>query len=353
MSNRFIVIMAGGSGTRFWPASRHHHPKQFLSIGCETSLLRQTAQRVLTKFDWSNILVVTAKAHAALAKAELPELPEENLLIEPQGRNTAPCIAWATEVLHARDPEAVAVVLPADHFIGDNDSFLQHVESAMNAADEHVVLLGLVPNRPETGYGYIHKGDIVEAQGSHETCRVQAFKEKPDFETAQNYLTSGEYLWNSGMFIFRTAVMRKAIETHLPELFESMGKIMEDSKRLNRIYPKLEKVSIDYGIMEKLDEIRVIPSSFAWSDVGSWESAYELQKEESEQNVILGDALALDDVSGCLVDSRAGRLVALAGVKDLVVVDTTDALLVLPREQSQRVREIIAKLNEEEREELL
>jgi mannose-1-phosphate guanylyltransferase len=316
-------------------------------------LLRQTAQRVLEKFAWSNILVVTAKAHAHLAKAELPELPSENLLIEPEGRNTAPCIAWATEVLHARNPEAVVVVLPADHFIGDASSFLDHVETAMNAADENIVLLGLVPNRPETGYGYIQKGETIEKQGNHEIFKVQAFKEKPDFETAQSYLSSGEYLWNSGMFIFRTSVMKAAVETHLPELAASMAKLMEDPKRLNRIYPKLEKVSIDYGVMEKLEDIRVVPSAFAWSDVGSWESAYELQKEKEDDNVILGDALALEDVSGCLIDSRAGRLVALAGVKDLVVVDTTDALLVLPRNQSQRVREVIEKLKEHEREELL
>jgi len=353
MSNRFIVIMAGGSGTRFWPASRHQHPKQFLTIGGEVSLLRQTALRVKEKFEWENIVVVTAKAHANLARGELPEIPDENLLVEPEGRNTAPCIAWATEVLHARNSDAVVVVLPADHYIGQAERFLEHIESAMNAADKHIVLLGLVPNRPETGYGYIHKGDTVDKLGDHEICKVQAFKEKPDHETATAYLSTGDYLWNSGMFIFRTATMRAALETHLPELFANVAQIVEDPKRLKKAYPKLESVSIDYGVMEKLEEILVIPSEFAWSDVGSWHSAYEIQDKDGKGNVALGDVMSFDDVSGCLVDARAGRLVALAGVQDLVVVDTTDALLVLPRSQSQRVREVVERIRNDEREELL
>jgi mannose-1-phosphate guanylyltransferase len=353
MSNRYIVIMAGGSGTRFWPASRHEHPKQFLSLGCETSLIRQTALRVHEKFSWENILVVTAKAHAKLASGELPELPESNLLIEPEGRNTAPCIAWATEVLHARNPDSVVVVLPADHYIGDPAGFLEHVESAMNAADEHVVLLGLVPSRPETGYGYIQKGDALEKFGPHELFKVAAFKEKPELATAQKYLESKDYLWNSGMFIFRTTVMRNALETHLPEMAASIAKLVQEPKLLNRIYPKLERVSIDYAIMEKLEEIRVIPSQFAWSDVGSWESAYDIQEKADNENVLLGDAMTLGDVKGCLIDSRAGRLVAVLGVQNLVVVDTTDALLIVPRDQSQRVREIVEQLKGQEREELL
>jgi mannose-1-phosphate guanylyltransferase len=353
MSNRYIVIMAGGAGTRFWPASRQKHPKQFLTIGGNVSLLRQTALRVLEAFPWDNIVVVTAKAHAELAKGELPEIPEENLLIEPEGRNTAPCIAWATEILHARNPEAVVAVLPADHFIGQPERFLQHLDAAMNAADTNIVLLGLVPNRPETGYGYIQKGDALEELGDHELFKVSAFKEKPDFETAKSYLSAGDYLWNSGMFVFRTEAMRKVLQTHLPELFEAIGEIVEDPKKLKRLYSKLESVSIDYGLMEKLTEISVIPSEFAWSDVGSWHSAYEIQDKDAQDNVVLGDVMHFDDVRGCLIDARAGRLVALAGVSDLVVVDTTDALLILPRDQSQRVRELVDRIRAEEREELL
>ena len=354
MSNRYVVIMAGGSGTRFWPASRHRHPKQFLSIGGESTLLRQTVQRVLKKFDWSNIIVVTAKVHAKLAKAELPELPDENLLCEPEGRNTAPCIAWATETIHQRNEDAVCVVLPADHFIADEDAFLTHLEAGMNAADESIVLLGLIPTRPETGYGYIEKGDELSDKINQMTvCKVQGFKEKPDLETAAAYLSEGNYLWNSGMFIFRTSVMKAALQEKLPELSEKMAQLAEDPKKIGRIYPKLEKISIDYGVIEKSENLLVVPSSFAWSDVGSWESADELYREAPEDNVILGDAITMEDVSGCFVDARAGRLVALAGVKDVVVVDTTDALLIMPKEQSQRVREIVAKLEENEREELI
>lgn len=339
--------MAGGSGTRFWPASRNARPKQFLKIGSERTLLRQTAERVLALVGWDRLIVVTGAHHAEHAHHDLPELPAANLLKEPVGRNTAPCIGWATDVILARDPEARIAVLSADHFIADEARFRGYLEQAFAAASDRIVLFGIEPDRPETGYGYIQRGQ--ERGGIFE---VQRFVEKPDRATAEGYLAEGTYLWNSGMFVFPARLMRDEIEQHLPDLDQALRKIAADATALEAVYPRIPSISIDYGIMEKTRRVAVLAASFGWSDVGSWDAAMEIYPADVEGNVLRGDVLNVASARS-MVDAETGRLVALVGVEDVIVVDTPDALLVMRRGRSQDVKKVVEALKERGKKELL
>ncbi len=353
MTERYVVVMAGGSGTRFWPASRRAHPKQFLSLGGESSLLRETVERVLVVADWDHIIVVTAAVHATHAQVELPELPQENLLIEPVGRNTAPCIGWATMEIACRSDDAVVAVLPADHYIPDAEDFCAHLSAAMDAAAEHIVLLGLVPTAPETGYGYIEKGEALGETDGKTVHGVAKFVEKPDRATAEQYLAGGQHLWNSGMFVFSAQVMVGAIETHLPELHAGLLAFMKGGKKKKaELYPELQKISIDYGVMEKAEGVRVVPATFAWSDVGSWDAAAQLRDADEDGNVVLGDGQLVGS-KGCFIDARGSRVVAVVGAEDLIVVDTVDAVLVAKKGEAQAVKTIVERLDEDGREDIL
>jgi len=350
---RFVVIMAGGSGTRFWPASRKKRPKQFLTIGGDQSLLRQTVVRALEVVDPAHLLIVTAELHAEHARREVPELPAENILVEPVGRNTAPCIGWATRRIAARNPNAVIAVLPADHFIADRPSFLRHLSAAMEAATTgRIVLLGLVPTRPETGYGYIQRGEVVTESQGLDVHRVERFVEKPDLNTALAYLAAGTYLWNSGMFVFRAAVMESELRVRLPELAAGLDRLDDAPEQVATIYPSLPSISIDYAIMEKAEDVWVLPSSFPWSDVGSWDAAFDNAMKDDDANVLRGDALVVD-VRRSYVDARSGRIVAAVGVDDIIIVDTPDALLVTRQGRSQDVRHVVDALTRAGRKDLL
>jgi mannose-1-phosphate guanylyltransferase len=349
-----VVIMAGGSGTRFWPASRRARPKQFLAIGGAESLLRQTAERVASLVGWERIVVVTAAVHAAHARADLPELPPANVLVEPTGRNTAPCIGWASRVIGARDPDAVLAVLPADHYIADGEAFRRHLTAALEAARHsgRITLLGLVPTHPETGYGYIERGAAVASAGGLAVHDVVRFVEKPDRATALGYLAAGTYLWNSGMFVFPARAMDEALRAHLPALAEGLDRLLVDPSALDTVYPTLPAVSIDYGVMEKAAGIRVLPATFPWSDVGSWDAAYQVHAKDSADNVLLGEVVAFDS-RRVYVDARSGRTVAVVGVEDLCVVDTPDAVLVTRAGHSQDVKHVVEHLGAHGKKELL
>lgn len=342
--------MAGGSGTRFWPASRSAHPKQFLTIGSQASLLRQTAQRVVELVGWDKIIVVTGAAHAEHVGEHLPELPKENILVEPAARNTAPCIGWATQEILARDAEAKVAVLPADHFIGDEPGFRDAIAAAFSAASDRIVLFGIVPTRPETGYGYIERGDQLKEEEGRAVHEVARFVEKPDRPTAEGYLAAGRYLWNSGMFIFPASLMKVQLEKHIPELMTQLAEM--SAENINSVYPKLPSISIDYGVMEQSQQTSVMPVSFAWSDVGSWDAAKEVYSSDAQGNVVLGDVLAVD-IEDCLVDARAGRAVAAVGLSEVLIVDTKDALLVVRKGRSQDVKKIVETLKSKARKELL
>jgi len=348
MSERFAVVMAGGSGKRFLPASRADRPKQFLSLaGSRESLLQATVRRAAAVVGREHVLVVAAARHAELLREQL-DLPEDNLLLEPVGRNTAPCIGWAAATVQRRAPDAVLAVLPADPHIGDEAAFVATLQRALNAADGGaIVTVGLHPTRAETGYGYVHVAEAV-SEGVH---RVERFIEKPDEAGARAMFASGEHLWNGGMFFFGAATIRSEIERQLPELgaflrrCDAAAAQSRDAERalVEAEYASVPAVSIDYGVMERAEGILVVPGRFEWDDIGSWGAAWALAAKDGTDNALPADAVAID-AEGNYVRAPEGKLVALLGVSDLVVVDTGDALLVMPRERAQDVREIVDAL---------
>lgn len=346
MAQRFAIVMAGGSGTRFWPASRADRPKQFLYLaGAEESLLQATVRRARAIVGKDNVIVVTNERHEAATREQLPDLLLGNLLLEPAARNTAPCIGWATAVVQERDPKALLAVLPADSHIGNEVAFGVTVERAMLAAHSgSMVTVGIKPTRAETGYGYVEVGEAI-SDGVH---RVSAFVEKPDRERAEQYVTSGQHLWNSGMFFFRSDVMLDALGRSLPAIRAFLNAFAISSPKaraalVKKDFPKLPAISIDYGVMEKEREIAVVPGDFGWDDVGSFSAAWQLAEKDDAGNASLGDAL-FEGARNCYASGPEGKIIALLGTTDLVVVDTPDALLVMPRERAQDVRKIIEAL---------
>lgn len=343
----FAVIMAGGSGTRFWPASRRHRPKQLLPLGPDDrTLLRATIDRISDVVPPERVLIVTSALLADAIAKELPELPRENILEEPTGRNTAPCVAWAAAHIRRRDPDALMMVLPADHHIGDEEGYRAVLQNALAACEDGaLVTVGLTPTRPETGYGYLELGETIR-EG---VFAARRFVEKPDRQRAEQFLSAGNFLWNSGMFFFRVGSILKAVAEHLPGLASGITVLDEaaaagkEADAVAATYGELPSVSIDHGVMEKAALVHVVPGSFGWSDLGSWMSAWELGAKDENQNAVRGDAV-LVDARGNIVDVPAGKLVALVGVEDLVVVDTEDALLVMPRERAQDVRAVVDAL---------
>ncbi len=349
MSGAWAIVMAGGSGTRFWPASRKKTPKQLLALapGDERSLLAATVERIAPLVSPERVLVVTGAHLADATRAAVPQIPQENVLAEPTGRNTAPCVGWAAAVIRRRDPDAKIAVLAADHHIADGDAFLAVLARAFEAAGEGLlVTVGVKPTRPETGYGYIEVGEEI-ADG---TYRARRFVEKPNRGRAEQFLAAGTFLWNSGMFFFRADVILDAIRSHLPGLaaaldrFDAAALAGDEASVIASEYAALPSVSIDHGVMEKADRVAVVPGDFGWSDVGSWTSAWELAPRDGSRNAVTDAEAVLVDATGCYVRGPRGKVIALVGVRDLVVVDTPDALLVVPRERAQDVREIVRAL---------
>ncbi len=350
-----IAVLAGGSGTRFWPASRRAWPKQFLALGpdAEVSLIEATVKRVLGLVPLEHMMVITGVALEAatreLLKANLPA----KILAEPVARNTAPAVAWAAREAMLSDPDAIVCVLPADAYIKDTDAFCAALTKATEAAaGGNIVTLGIEPTRPETGYGYLHVGEATEIEG---VFRVRAFVEKPDLAQAQKYLAGGEHLWNGGIFVFRASVMDQAVREHLPALWEGMNTVEHAKKTLDTagqleairtVFMGLKSVSIDYGVMEKVSAVDVVRADCGWSDVGSWEASWELGAKDDEQNVRHGDPsqMVLIDSKRTFVSVPKNKVVAVIGVQDLIIVDTPDALLVMPRARAQEVKAAVDAL---------
>lgn len=345
---RHVVVMAGGSGTRFWPASRRDRPKQFLSLASDRPLLAATVDRVLPTFPPDRIWVVTNEATAAATREMLPVLPADRVLGEPEGRDTAACVGWAATVLRRHDPDAICLVLPADHVIADESRFRSALGAAGDWVETHGGLLtfGIVPTRPETGYGYLQIGSRSAHQGAFAVHALDRFVEKPDAERAARYLESGDYLWNSGMFAWRATDLLAEIERQLPVLaagLARLGKSDGDAQRLlAQVYPSLPRVSVDFGVMEGAERCWTIPVDFGWSDVGSWPALVEVLSADASGSVQRGRVVALDATDCVLVAD--GPAVAAVGVRGLVVVATADAVLVVPRDQAQRVKEVVAVL---------
>jgi len=355
----YAVIMAGGAGTRFWPASREARPKQLLSLAGRTdTLLAATVKRLEPLVPPERVFVVTAERLSEATMAAIPNVPKDHILCEPKARNTAPCIAWATEVLLAKDPEAVVAVLPSDHHIEDEAEFREVMARAYASAKTGVcTTIGIVPTHPETGFGYIELG-ADRGAGAKSVVR---FVEKPDRERALSYVAGGNHLWNAGMFFYRGDVMRALFEAHLPAMAASTKDMVArmalgDASAVAEIFPTLESVSIDVGIMENAKELAVVPGSFGWNDVGSWQSAWELASKDAAENALPEGAFVKDaerNYFTSLTSSGVKKHVAFIGVSDLVVVETDDAVLVMPRDRAQDVKLVVEALKKDGRKELL
>ncbi len=342
-ADRYAVIMAGGTGTRFWPRSRRRFPKQLLRITGPRTLLQETADRLRGLVPPDQILVVTNRDHAAEVRRQLPRLPAANVLIEPVGRNTAPCLAFAALAIAERAPGATFVSLPADHAIADPRRFRATLTQAfaLAARERSPLTIGIVPTGPETGYGYIRLGEAL-GRGAH---RVRAFVEKPPLAQARRFVARGDYLWNSGMFVWRVDVVLELLEEHLPALTAALRPAMRSKGRgraaaITRAYRKLTPVSIDYGIMEKAARVLVIRGDFGWSDVGSWAALADLERDGRRGR--RAPVVAVDAARYVVFNPE--RLVALVGVDDVIVVDSPDALLICRRDRAQDVRKVVEEL---------
>jgi len=347
-----IIIMAGGSGTRFWPASRESRPKQFLNIIGSRPLIEQTFHRVAPLAGERNIYLVINALHRELTE-KIFEQRQVNILAEPVGRNTAPCIGLAAIHLRCEAGDGPMVALPADHFIADEDAFRSTLSAAARLAQAGgIVTIGITPTRPETGYGYILKGAEQEPVLSHPVFRVERFVEKPDLPTAGEYLASGRYLWNSGIFVFTPNTILQEIQQHLPKVYEGLVTLERQLNQagyqatLEEIYAGWPSISIDYGVMEQTTRpVSVLPESFGWSDVGSWEALYELRREErSEQNNVVEGSALLVNTKSSFIYSQTDRLIATLGLTDVLIVDTLDGVLVADLRRSQEVRRFTEEL---------
>lgn len=358
----YAVIMAGGAGTRFWPASRSLRPKQLLALAgaagesAEESLLAATVRRLAPLVTPDRVVVVTGAHLGEATQSALPLVPTAQILKEPAARNTAPCIAWANATIARLDPDAVVMVLPSDHVIGDEAAFRRVLATAVETAKTgRVTTVGIVPTRPETGYGYIEVGEPL---ASNETARhVARFVEKPDQLRARAFVAEGptKYLWNAGMFFFRVRDMQRLLEEHLPSVAVGVAKMGADELTVKEIFPTLESVSIDVGVMERASDLAVVPGDFGWNDVGSWQSAWELATHDEAGNGLGPNDIAIDAKNNLVRAIGAGRkkTIALVGVDDLVVVETEDAVLVIPRDRAQDVRLIVDELKRRGRSDLL
>ncbi|MFP5288643.1 MAG: mannose-1-phosphate guanylyltransferase [Thermoanaerobaculia bacterium] len=344
------LILAGGSGTRFWPLSRKRRPKQLLALEGERSLLRGTVDRLRPLVEPAAVWVCTTRALAEDVRRDLPDVPPEQILLEPEGRNTAPAIGWSVRSMPEEARRDVVVVLPSDHRMGDPEAFRDSLARAARAVEreDRIMTLGVTPRWPETGYGYL---ELEKEVGEDGVRRVRRFVEKPDLATAERYVASGHHLWNAGIFLFRGTTLLDVLARLQPELHRGLEEIAAAPDRVGELYPKLPADSIDYAVMEKLDSISTLPLDCGWSDLGSWAALDEVLARDEQGNTGKGDVLAVES-EGNLLFSDAGTI-AVLGVSGLVVVRTGDSVLVIPKERSQEVKKLVQELASRGREDLL
>jgi mannose-1-phosphate guanylyltransferase len=348
--HHYVAIMAGGIGSRFWPMSRSSMPKQFLDIlGTGKTLIQQTYERYTQLIVRENIYVVTAEEYVDIVKKQLPELPAENILAEPSRKNTAPCIAYIAFKLLQKDPQALMIAAPADNLILETDQFVQ---TALNALDfvDHInalVTIGIKPTYPNTGYGYIQHDSKEAAPGVY---KVKTFTEKPNEELAKAFIASGDFLWNAGIFTWKVKNIVAALEKYAPELFEIFAAEKDrfngpDEKELvESIYPQCTNISIDFAVMEKADNVYLIPATFGWSDLGTWNSAWDNMEKDYFGNAVVGNHVMVVDANNCMVHVPNNKLVLLQGLKDYIIVDTKDVLLICKRNMEQEIKDYVAEV---------
>ena len=342
--------MAGGIGSRFWPVSRTNYPKQFLDIlNTGQTLIQQTYKRFKKVIPNEQIFVVTANEYIHLVKEQLPDLPEENILGEPFRKNTAPCIAYISFKLIEKDPEASLIVAPADHLIQDDNTFYEICGKALDFVNHFnaLITIGIKPFYPNTGYGYIQH-DSIEATPS--VYKVKTFTEKPNKQLAETFIASGDFLWNSGIFVWQVKRILESFQKHLPEMYDifitegDKFNTPEEKQAIEMIYPQCTNISIDFGIMEKANNVYVIPGSFGWSDLGTWCSAWENMEKDYLDNAVTGNNVLIVDATKCVVHAPDHKVVILQGLDDFIVVDTKDVLLVCHKDKEQDIKDYVAEV---------
>jgi mannose-1-phosphate guanylyltransferase len=346
----YVVIMAGGIGSRFWPVSRTDYPKQFLDLlGTGETLIQQTFKRFEKWVPNENIYVVTSTDYIDIVEKQLPLLQRENILAEPDRKNTAPCIAYACFRILQRDRNASVIVAPSDHLILDQAEFEAVCYKALQFIQKHdsLVTIGIKPSYPNTGYGYIRFDETTSQSPVH---KVKAFTEKPDAQLAAQFVASGEYLWNSGIFVWKAKTIINSIESYLPDLHqlfkEKQSWLGTSFERLlvADIYSKCENISIDFGVMEKADNVYVVPATFRWSDLGTWNSAWENMGKDDRNNAVAGNGVVVIDSAKCVVHASDEKLVVLQGLQDFIVVDTEDVLLICQKDKEQEIKNYVSKV---------
>jgi len=358
VKNLYAVIMAGGSGTRLWPRSREGQPKQFLDLIGSQTMLQQTFNRLTPLVGAGRVFVVASALHVETIRAQLPSLPRDHIIVEPTGRGTAPCIGLSALYVKRADPAAVMACLPADHYIEQEAAFREVLHAAGEVAQRGaLVILGIKPTWAETGYGYIERGEPLPAASRHEVFTVKRFTEKPDAATAAEFIASGRYYWNAGIFVGRAAMFLEALREWMPATYARLSEIEaalgtpQEMATLTRIWPQVEKQTFDYGVMEHAQNVAVVPADVGWNDVGSWATLLDLLRGDGNGNVITGPHLGLD-TRRTLVYSR-DRLIATVGLEDMIVVDSGDVVLVCPKARAQEVRELVESLKKDGRSEYL
>ncbi len=351
MKHNYCIIMAGGIGSRFWPMSKTDHPKQFIDIlGTGTTLIQQTFSRFVDICPVSNIYIVTNAIYKDMVKAQLPELKDEQILCEPARRNTAPCIAYAAHKIYEKDKEANLVVAPSDHVILKEDIFKNNIKTALDAAEKNdwLITLGIKPSRPDTGYGYIQfHEEPLEGRKDDGMRKVRTFTEKPDLEMAKTFLESGDFLWNSGIFIWSLSSILSALDQHLPEvnnLFrEGHDKYFTpaEDEFIKKTYSVCKSISIDYGIMEKAENVYVLPSDFGWSDLGTWGSLHDIRSKDENNNAIIGKNVMTYNTSNSIINMPKDKLAVIHGLDDFIVVEDEDILLICRKEEEQQIKQIV------------
>jgi mannose-1-phosphate guanylyltransferase len=357
--NYYVAIMAGGIGSRFWPMSRQDYPKQFLDIlNTGKTLIQSTYDRFARFIPAENIYVVTSDSYAGIVQDQLPKLPLANILCEPSRKNTAPCIAYVSYKLKELNPEANLICAPADHLITDEESFIGICQTALDFTShiKALVTLGIKPTNPNTGYGYIQFEPYAVSEN---VFKVKTFTEKPDRELAMTFVASGDFLWNAGIFVWQVKNIVSAFEKLLPELHEVFDAEKDnlngqkEKEAIERIYPQCVNISIDYGIMEKADNVYVIPSSFGWSDLGTWASAYDTIEKDYLDNAVAGNNVMVIDATRNMVHADNKKLVLLQGLDNFIVVDTDDVLLICQKDKEQQIKDYVAEVKRNKGEKFL
>jgi mannose-1-phosphate guanylyltransferase len=352
MNNKhhYVAIMAGGIGSRFWPMSRTAYPKQFLDVlNTGKTLIQWTFERYAKFIPIENIFIVTSEEYVSIVKEQLPLLPFENIIAEPSRKNTAPCIAYISFKLAQKDPNAILVVAPSDHLILEENNFQQIVELSLDFVSniKALVTLGIKPSNPNTGYGYIQYEGLEVAKGVY---KVKTFTEKPNLEIAQSFLDSGDFLWNAGIFAWKVSAILAAFENLQPEMYELFDhekanfNTAQEKTAIEKIYPQCTNISIDIAIMEKAKNVYVIPAEFGWSDLGTWNSAYENIEKDYLGNAVASDNVVVIDATKCMIKAPQDKLVVVQGLDDFIVIDTKDVLLICSKDKEQSIKEYVAEV---------